>query len=287
MSDVTIVGLGLMGTALVGALRQAGYKLTIWNRSSDKTEKLLGDGVMAVSTVAEAVGASPVVIICIDAPNATKTVLDSDLVLPNLRERIIIQLSTCLPEDAREAESWLHTKSAEYLDGAILCAPQDVGTKNGQILLSGRGDTYEKVRKIVGCLGDKVEFLGANIGSASTLTLAWLSTRFGRFMGIVHAANICRSEGVDLMKFTSLFPGDDQIQHHGGTIRDASYETRSATLDVWHSSLKLLLAQADDAKINDDFPRLVDVFFDKAVTTGYGDEHVMAIFKVLRGSYRS
>ena len=99
---------------------------------------------------------------------------------------------------------------------------------------------------------------------------------------MIHAANLCRSEAVALEHFTSLFPDVDQIQHHVGTIRDGSYITISATLDVWNGSLKLLLQQAQDARINAEFPELMNRFFEEATASGFGDEHVMATYKVMR-----
>lgn len=279
MSDVTIIGLGVMGTALTHALRKAGHRLTLWNRSAEKALKLVDADVSAVSTITEAVTASPILIICIDARNSTIGLLDADMVKPHLEQRVVIQLSTGLPKDAREAERWLQDRGAGYLDGAILCGPQSVGEKEGHILLSGQRNTYEKVKHIVGALGGKIDYIDDNAASASALELAWLSTRFGRFLGILHAANVCRSEGVDLAHFTSLMPDDGQVQHHGGTIRDVSYKTRTATLDGWHAALKLLRTQANDARINAEFPDLMDNFFAKAVASGYGDEHVMAVYK--------
>jgi 3-hydroxyisobutyrate dehydrogenase-like beta-hydroxyacid dehydrogenase len=157
-----------------------------------------------------------------------------------------------------------------------------LGAESGQLLISGNANTYGKVEKLIGCLGGKIAYLGNNIAAASTLDLAWLSTRFGRFMGIIHAANLCRSEAVDLSKFTALFPDDGQIQHHVGTIRDGSFAQKTATLGVWRASLELLQRQAADARINSEFPNHVGSFFDRAVEAGYEDEHVMALYKVMR-----
>jgi 3-hydroxyisobutyrate dehydrogenase-like beta-hydroxyacid dehydrogenase len=59
-----------------------------------------------------------------------------------------------LPREARESESWLAANEAEYLDGAILCGPQDLGADSGQLLISGNADTYGKVEKLINCLVD-------------------------------------------------------------------------------------------------------------------------------------
>ncbi|MBS9716586.1 NAD(P)-dependent oxidoreductase [Pseudohalocynthiibacter aestuariivivens] len=282
MSDVTIIGLGLMGSALVKTFQQSGYNLTIWNRSASKMKPLVGGRVVGAHDVDQAVLASPVTIICIDHHDATRAILRSNQVAQRLSGRIFVQLSTCLPKEARESESWLSSHQAEYLDGAILCGPNDLGTENGQLLISGKAETYKKVEKLIGGLGEKIEYLGENVAAASTLDLAWLSTRFGRFMGIIHAANLCQSEAVGLDKFTSLFPDDEQIQHHAGTIRDGTFDQNTATLKVWQASLELLRQQARDARINTEFPDHVGSFFDRAIEAGYEEEHVMALYKVMR-----
>lgn len=38
--SVTVLGLGAMGTALAGAFLRAGHRITVWNRSADKTVPL-------------------------------------------------------------------------------------------------------------------------------------------------------------------------------------------------------------------------------------------------------
>ena len=40
MNDVTVIGLGIMGTALARTLLKSGYSVTVWNRSPEKAEAL-------------------------------------------------------------------------------------------------------------------------------------------------------------------------------------------------------------------------------------------------------
>jgi 3-hydroxyisobutyrate dehydrogenase-like beta-hydroxyacid dehydrogenase len=114
------------------------------------------------------------------------------------------------------------------------------------------------------------------------LDLAWLSTRFGEFMGMLHASNICQAEGIELQKFISMFSDNERIEHHVGTIRDGTYDQRTATLSVWQASLELLKRQAADAGMDAGFPNHIGGLFEKAIEAGYGEEHVMALFKVLK-----
>ena len=45
MTDITVIGLGLMGSALARAINRAGHGLTVWNRSSDKMQPFIDNGI--------------------------------------------------------------------------------------------------------------------------------------------------------------------------------------------------------------------------------------------------
>jgi 3-hydroxyisobutyrate dehydrogenase-like beta-hydroxyacid dehydrogenase len=287
MSEVTIFGLGLMGLALAKAYQRGGVPVTVWNRTIEKAEALEPVDVVVAQTISEAIAASPVSIICVDDPNSVLTLFGNSQMDPLLDGRTIIQLSTSLPKQVRKDQTWLAERNADFLYGAIHCGPQELGTKNGNILISGPSTVYKPVEGLLSHQGGKIEYLGDDITAVSVLDLAWLSTRFGEFMGMLHASNICQSEGIELQKFISMFPDNARIQHHVGTIRDGTYDQRTATLSVWRASLELLKQQAVDAGMDAGFPNHVGGLFERAIKAGYGEEHVMALFKVLKGDGRT
>ena len=51
MSEVSVIGLGAMGSALVRALLRAGHRVTVWNRTSAKAEPLVREGAGRRATV--------------------------------------------------------------------------------------------------------------------------------------------------------------------------------------------------------------------------------------------
>ena len=78
MSEISVVGLGLMGAALASQLQQGGHKMTVWNRSPEKMEPFLVEGAEGAYNVVEAVIASPVVLICVEDYAITKTLFETD-----------------------------------------------------------------------------------------------------------------------------------------------------------------------------------------------------------------
>lgn len=65
MSDVSVIGTGAMGSALVEALEASGAVVTVWNRTKDKAEALSGPKVRVTESVGEALRSSPVTIVAL------------------------------------------------------------------------------------------------------------------------------------------------------------------------------------------------------------------------------
>ena len=51
MSDVTVIGLGAMGSAIAMTELQAGHTVTVWNRSADKIDPLVEIGASVRATL--------------------------------------------------------------------------------------------------------------------------------------------------------------------------------------------------------------------------------------------
>ena len=65
MSDITVIGMGAMGSALARTLLDAGRNVTVWNRSPEKIQPLVALGAHGSSNFGEALAASPRVIVCL------------------------------------------------------------------------------------------------------------------------------------------------------------------------------------------------------------------------------
>jgi 3-hydroxyisobutyrate dehydrogenase-like beta-hydroxyacid dehydrogenase len=282
MSDITVIGLGLMGSALARAIQHAGHDLTVWNRSPQKMQAFIDDGVDAAADIVAAVSASPVILFNIDNYAVSNAILQSAEIAPLLPGRTIVQLSTGTPNEAGEIDTWMAAQEAYYLDGAVLAGPEDIGTDTSLILLSGNDEAYNRAGDLLECLGGSVRYLGSNVRAASALDLAWLCDSYGRFLAVTHAARICESEGVGMDEFARLFPRDPTVQSYATVIGTDGYENCTATLKVWRAALQRILEQGRDAGINTGFPDHVDKLMQRAEAAGYGEENVMAMVKILR-----
>ena len=125
-------------------LLRDGHRVTVWNRTSAKAEPLVRDGAVLAASAASAVGASPIVIVCVDDYEVTRQILDTKEVAPALAGRVLVQLSTGSPQDARDSEAWARERGADYLDGAIMATPSQMGRPDTTIFVSGADATFRK-----------------------------------------------------------------------------------------------------------------------------------------------
>lgn len=288
MSDVSVIGLGAMGSALARALVRSGRRVTVWNRTSAKADPLVRDGATLAPSAAMAVGASPILVVCVDNYDVTRAILGTREVAAALAGKVLVQLSTGTPREAREGESWARERGVAYLDGAILAFPDHIATPDASILVSGAESVFRQCEPIFKILAENTSYLGENVGAASAMDCATLSYFAGALLGALHGARICESEGlrVDeygaLMAAISSIVGGD-IKHLGEAIQTATYQTPQATLGTWAAAVQRILQQAQDAKINSELPTFASRLFQKGVTAGFKNEEVAALIKVLRG----
>jgi 3-hydroxyisobutyrate dehydrogenase len=73
---VAVVGLGALGSQIVGPAAHNGHDLTVWNRSAVKTEPLVRLGTSAAPSPAEAAGSAKVVLTMVSDPRPLRDVTE-------------------------------------------------------------------------------------------------------------------------------------------------------------------------------------------------------------------
>jgi 3-hydroxyisobutyrate dehydrogenase-like beta-hydroxyacid dehydrogenase len=286
MSDVTVVGLGAMGSAIAGAFLQAGFATTVWNRSAEKMAPLQAVGATCAPDCASAMGSSPTTVVCIDDYEATRRLLRSDGTGAALAGRTLVQFSTGTPADARAIEALASQLGAHYLDGAILAYPREVG-RDALIAVAGPAGVFAAQETLLAALSSDLRYLGDAIGGAAALDVAVMSYYVLSHLGLVHAGLICESEGVrrDLLAgvLVDSQPSDaEEIAHLGKSLQNDAFDDPGASVDVYNNILDRILSQARDRAIDLRIPAFAKTIYQEGVDAGIGGQEVVALIKLLR-----
>lgn len=191
MTSVTVLGLGPMGRALATAFAAADHATTVWNRTPGKGDDLDLD-VTVAGTAAEAIAASPLVVVCVLDHPAAQSVLDAD----GLKGRTLVNLSGGSPEQARSMAAWADGHGIDHIDGVIVATPAAIGGPEAALFYSGPLDAYEAHRSTLAALGENASYLGEDPGRAAAFDVSLQDLFWTAMTGVVHMFALATAEGI-------------------------------------------------------------------------------------------
>ena len=282
MSEVTVIGLGNMGSALARALLENGRAVTVWNRSPEKATPLVDKGAVLAPSPSAAITDSPIIMVCVTNYAAANHILDE--AAANLPGKLLVQFTTGSPQDARAGETWAHEHGVEYLDCAITGSPSSIGTPSAHILVAGREFIFQKAESILRILASNLDYKGESIGLASAWDMVLIMRYYGMFMSLFHSVQICQAESIPLEEYITFLgeQGKNYEKWLCENIQSGNYQETSSPLELWASGIGQIARHAQDSGIHAEFPQLAARLFQQAMDAGYGREEVSALFKVLK-----
>ncbi|MDP4098859.1 NAD(P)-binding domain-containing protein [Paenibacillus sp. P96] len=281
---VTVIGLGMMGSALAQALLKEGYRTTVWNRSADKAAGLAAQGAVVAGTVAEAVAASPLIIICVLDYGAVNEILEQagDL----LDGRAIVNLTNGTPAQARQMAAWAAEQGIEYLDGGIMAVPQMIASPGALLLYSGSSkiiDTYGPALESFG----STKYLGQDPGLASLHDLALLSAMYGMFSGFFHAVAMIRSEQLQAESFTSLVVPwlqamSASLPLMAQAVDAGDHQTKVSSLHINQTGFGHFIDACRELGISTELMTPIQELINRGVAEGYGTDGLSRLVELLQ-----
>jgi 2-hydroxy-3-oxopropionate reductase len=159
---VGFIGLGIMGMPMARNLMEAGYELTVHNRSPEKAEELGKEGATVAASPREVAEKSDVVITMLpDSPQVREVVADENGVLEGISEgALLIDMSTISPVVTEELAEAVKEKGASMLDAPV--SGGDVGAIEGtlSIMVGGEEADFERAKPLFEAMGKTITHVG-------------------------------------------------------------------------------------------------------------------------------
>ncbi|MGW8669208.1 NAD(P)-dependent oxidoreductase [Streptomyces niveus] len=282
--SVSIVGLGNLGRALAGAFLDQGYRTTVWNRSPAKADDLVARGAHRAATVAEALAAGELVIVCVLDYDTVSRLLTPDA--DALRGRTLLNLTSGTPEPARELAAWVTGQGADYLDGAVYAVPQTIGTADAFVLYSGSSAVFETYREQLDLLGAPT-FVGTGPGLASLYDVALLSGMYGMFAGFFQSVAVADSAQIKATDITALLVpwlngAAAALPGFAAEIDSGDYTTETSNLDINTVGLANMLTATKAQGIGVDLLTPLQTLFERQIAQGHGSLSLSRAIESLR-----
>ncbi|MGY1747318.1 NAD(P)-binding domain-containing protein [Blastococcus sp. SYSU D00695] len=289
-ASTTVLGTGLMGTALARCLLADGRPVTVWNRTPERAAPLVQEGAVPAGSVAEAVTASGTTIACVRGAGdllELMTGLPGDL---DLSGRTLVDLSSGDGATARALDAFMQARGGAFLTGSVLVTPVAIGTPDGVVHYAGSAAAWAAVGEELAALAPQGSaYLGPDHDLPGTLDVAVTVPVLGvGLASFVEGAAYAAARGVDLD--TVLAAADRMLEVLRAGIHDAAasiasgdYRTDQATLDVWRRAA----TRCRDAVVAEGHPaHLLDglvAAMDHADAAGYGSRSLAGLHAAVLG----
>ena len=294
-TDISVIGLGDMGTALAESLLKHGYSVTVWNRSPDKAQSLSEQNACIAPSVETAIKASPGSIICVLDHSSTMTVLQAASVLDACKGRTLIQLSTMTSAESMALGNWSNSAGAKCLCGQILSYPDDIRTGCASIVCSGSTSDFNAYKKLLENMAGSVLHVGEQLGAAAAFDKAHLAWAIGSYQVFLQGAAMCQSAGVDLRAWC-----DYSLQHleSAAATRELSIladqvcsrnydDGLDATMDVWKSAIDKVVEEFNANGIKKSHLGNLSELTNSAIESGMGGKEIGVLFEEILASIES
>jgi 3-hydroxyisobutyrate dehydrogenase len=141
------IGTGVMGSSMCRRLMEAGFHVTVQNRTRSKTDPLVARGAKFAATPREAAADADVVFFMVGHPHDVREViLSADGAMAACREgAVLVDMTTSEPSLAEEIAAIAGERGVISIDAPV--SGGDVGARNGtlSIMIGGDQETVESL----------------------------------------------------------------------------------------------------------------------------------------------
>lgn len=280
MKHIGWIGLGNMGTPMASNLSKAGFALTVFNRSIEKTKPFENTNVTITQNLTELVRYSEIIFTMLSNDEAAAMVYDEILGMESIEGKLFIDMSTISEQLSVSIAQKLKQKKASFLDAPVAGSTQPAA--NGTLTVMVGGDTadlnlalpyFEKLGKFIKHVGPNGKGIATKLSVNYYLSILYL----GLAETVLFAENngINRTDLLEIINESACGSGASKVK------------TTLLITEDYKPAFALSLMQKDimlAQKNGVNFP-LTDAIIEtytKALESGMGNQDVISVINYIK-----
>src|SRR5918992_432863 len=201
---VGFAGLGAMGAGIAQRLLDAGLDVVGWNRTREKAEPLIENGMGWAATPRELAESVDVLFTMLTDTAAVHACADGpDGLLHGLRGGAVwADISTIAPDASVALAERVRDRHAFFLDCPVSGSPATLAAGQMSVMVWGERAAFERIEEVLHTIGPKVTYIGPNGQAILTkvainLALVVSVTALAEGVALVEKAGVDREAVVD------------------------------------------------------------------------------------------
>lgn len=208
--NIALLGTGLMGAPMALRLAEAGYGVTVYNRSRSKTEVLAQEGISVAETPADAIQAGECVLLILSDEAAIRATVLQGPARGMLEGRTVIQMGTIGPGQSRYLLGDVGNAGGAYLEAPVLGSIPEARTGKLIVMVGGTEEQFERYRELLQAFGPDPLLIGP-VGQAAAVKLALnqliaaLTAAFSLSLGFVQKQGVIADTFMTILRESALY----------------------------------------------------------------------------------
>ncbi|GHC75464.1 NAD(P)-dependent oxidoreductase [Streptomyces flavofungini] len=283
--SVTVIGLGPMGQAMAAAYLDRGYEVTLWNRTPSRADALVARGAKLAETPAQALAANELVILSLIDYDAMYTAFAG--AEHALAGRVLVNLSSDVPEKARAAARWVEGLGGTHLTGGVLSPPPGIGSPDMSTFYSGPREAYEKYRADLEVITGQTDYRGEDQGRAALMYQLNMVIFWPAMLAYWQAVALADAHGISASEIAPYASGNyagmgQFIDFYAPRIDAGNHAGDVDRISMGVASMEHVVHTNADAGVDTAFPQAVLDAFRKGAEAGHGADSFSRLVELIR-----
>ncbi len=282
---IGFIGLGVMGEPICRNLvKKSGAPVIAFDLAPEPLARLSADGAANAGSVAEVVGNSEIVFLCLPSAKHVRRVFEGDGVLQNIRKgQIVVDLGTSSVSQTRDFAKQLQAKGASWADAPIARTRQAAQDGTLSVMVGATGELFAAIEPLIRCFATDVTNCGGT-GAGQVTKILNNMVLFETVNALAEAVAVAKRNGVDpalLLDTLSKGSADSfALRNHGlKAIVPGNFPERAFSTEYALKDLSYALELAADAGIKIRGAELIGKVLQEAIDAGSGGAYFPVIAK--------
>jgi 3-hydroxyisobutyrate dehydrogenase-like beta-hydroxyacid dehydrogenase len=291
--EIAIAGMGIMGSAMAKNLKKAGFNVTVYNRTSQKTLPLKEIGCKTSITPRELADNSDATIVMVTGPKAVEEILTSShgWFKGNCRGKTLINMSTVGIEFTDKLNDMCIKHGVKLLDCPVSGSKVHVESATLVVLAAGDKQEIEKFKPIFSKLASSVVYAG-HTPAGSSLKLCMNLITAQMTAAIAESTVLAQTLEIDsklifevIKKYSALNCGYFDIKSKN--VLGKQYDNPAFSLANMLKDVKFMLKEAGKRKQKLPVTETVANLMQTSFNQEYGDKDLSIITQTLVEKYKN
>lgn len=287
ITRVGFVGLGRMGAGIAGRILAAGFPLTAWNRTPERTRALAQQGASVAASPREAAEHADVVVSCLMDDRSMFDVTEGDEgLLAGMKPGAChIGTATISPGCAATIAALHHAHGSRYISSPVSGRPDAAAAGQLLVYLAGDQDAVTRCEPIFKAYAKRHVNLGPDprVASSVKLTINFMLLAQIEIMSEAFAFGARSGIGgeltAELIETVTTHPA---LKEYSRRIRTRNFERVAFEVRSGYKDLDLVLQASAEARVPMPFVGVLRDRFLSAMAHGLEDKDWTAISEAVR-----